>query len=66
MRSDERRLPSGLFAGRHPGASYGLRPDRDTSPILEASHVHVRDASMGDMGIPISEQDQWDSGESDG
>jgi hypothetical protein len=48
MRSDERRPPRGQFAGRYPGASYGLRPDRDTSPILEASHVHVRDASMGD------------------
>ena len=42
MRSDERQLPPALFAGRYPGASYGFRSDRDTSPVLEASQVHGR------------------------
>jgi hypothetical protein len=44
MHFDGRRQVIALFAGRYPGASYGLRPDRDTSPVLEASQVHGRDA----------------------
>jgi hypothetical protein len=43
MRSDERRYPFlWLLAGRYSEASYGLRSDRNTSPVLEASQVHGR------------------------
>ncbi len=66
MRSDERRLPS--WPVRR-ALSWGFlrAPARSGHfPLFRGVSGAWAYASMGDMGISISEQDQWDSGESDG